>query len=169
MTFREWLKSRMAERKLSLHDLVDYLGVGHRAVENWLYGRYLPNADNLRRLAMLFETPEREIPLTREKRMPRRKPLSPMQVQILLACAAEGGTCHYRYLSNHLFGRWEISGSERAALYVNVYGLVRRGLLNWTRQWGTLEYGQVLDISLTDAGWEKVKELHGNVPLAGKA
>jgi transcriptional regulator with XRE-family HTH domain len=60
--FGEWLADQLAQRRdLTTSDLAAELGLFDGDVEDWLAGRSMPSGDEIRRLAVYFAIPDREM------------------------------------------------------------------------------------------------------------
>ena len=77
-----------------------------------------------------------------------------IQEQVLQGLVSAGGACPYRQLFRVCYGlRWDDMPSvERSRLGVSVRGLEKKGLVEITRRWGNMGYGQPELVELTDLG-----------------
>jgi hypothetical protein len=80
--------------------------------------------------------------------------ITSIQEQVLQGLMSAGGACPYRQLFRVCYGlRWEDMPSvERSRLGVSVRGLEKKGLVEISRRWGNMGYGQPETVSLTESG-----------------
>jgi hypothetical protein len=86
--------------------------------------------------------------------MPGLRPLTPLQEQLLAALAAQGGACGWSPLVRAATGlpAAQLSTADRNHLAQARRGLAARDLVTLDRQWGTMGYGQIGLVRLTDRG-----------------
>lgn len=83
-----------------------------------------------------------------------------IQEQVLQGLLSAGGACPYRQLFRVCYGlRWDDMPSvERSRLGVSVRGLEKKGLVEITRRWGNMGYGQPETVSITEMGRTLLEE-----------
>lgn len=64
-----WLRRSRSERKFSMQDIADLLGVSKQAVHYWETGLVSPNPDNLTKLVAIFSGATKKLEIPKKSKM----------------------------------------------------------------------------------------------------